>query len=145
MARYQVVGMGGLPRHGSSAFLPVPPHHVTPASATHGMVMIEGSPGTNRVPSPRPRGLAHGGHYRGAPGPSQVAPDYILPQIWFTHVTNMAPNNGHLSWMPGDTIIPVPAGDVIRTPPIAMKRRRVGGSEALQWPRVITRWRLRGS
>ena len=137
--RYTVTGV---PERYMHAWCPTA--GLTPAGQTHGDTLIYGSPGTTRVPSPRPRfdkvarEMAGDGFQNG----SDVAPDWFAPQVWFTDIRNRGPlaSAGGVHYMPGrEAPVPPairPEGGVSG---VAMNGRKVG--KVMKWPRVITRWR----
>lgn len=130
-----------VPQKGAGAFMPTLTRGGAPA--TNGQNVITGSPGTTRVPSPRPPALSDselGGPFN---QPSSVAPDYIMPSIYVVHA------NGSLRF-PGalpdsnDHVLPVPAGASGRTATQRQHRQRIGGRTATGAVRPFTQWKTYG-
>lgn len=144
--RYQV---DGVPQDGSAhAFFPVP--SLTPAGQFSLRWTISGSPGTARVPSPRPAGS-----FRASPspqwaGPSDVAPDWFAPQLWVNFINELpvgpsAAGSG-VRYLPGrvaqpvDPVVPLGTLGPLGPSQVVMGGRKVGGRRSMHWPRVLTRW-----
>lgn len=139
--RYQVDGLpAGCNAH---AFLPMP--GLTPAGSSHGLVEVFGAPGTEPVPSPAPATRPHQTRNQLERTPSDVAPDFFLPQLGLASTRNMGPGRsiapGGIHYLPNDSRIPVPVGSILDQPsPVKMGGRKVGGRDSMIWPRTITRW-----
>ena len=129
------------------AFFPVP--GITPAAQSSISRFVHGYPGTMRVASPRPAGA-----YRASPSsqwhpPSEVAPDWFAPQLWWNDIAELpvgptASGRG-VRFRPGPltALIPVPVVDqsvAAGPPPIAMRGRKIGGRRSMHWPRTLIRW-----
>lgn len=136
--RYQV---DGVPAHWAAAFFPTP--GLSPAGATSVSRFTQGAPGTMRVHSPRP---AWSGRLSSSPDwhpPSEVAPDYICPQLYVNDIRELGPI---VQYMPSRyAAVPPPVGQIgdrsaLGPAPVAMRGRKVGGRRSMKWPRTIVRW-----
>lgn len=116
----------------------------TPLASTHGMIHVYGSPGTTRMPSPSPAAVpAYGPDRRTKP--SNVAPNWWLPEIYLSPITNLRPADGRISWMPASTMIPPTQGEISYVPTVAMRRPHIGGRAVMEWPRTVSTWPRLGS
>lgn len=137
--RYQVDGIGGLGAN-AAAFMPMP--GLTPAGATHGDVDVFGAWGTLRVPAPRPATSPRSSSSpaTGERVPSDVSPNYMLPQIGIAGTRNMRPPVRYLPQAMRHRI-PTPAGSITVQPSDVRQRgRKIGQRWAMIWPRTVTRW-----
>lgn len=120
-----------------AALLPQMP--VTPRATTYRQVVIYGQPGTQAIPSPRPRALVPISQ-QATTQPSACAPDVFYPSIYYTTAENM-----HVPVsLFRDNQLPVPAvgnyGGVQTLPSQKMRPRRAGGQKQIGWPSVVQRW-----
>lgn len=133
--RYQVEQLAGLGAN-AHAFMPTP--GLTPAGSSHGEVDVFGAWGTMPVAAPHPATSPHLSRSPLLRTPSDVAPDYMLPQIGVAGTRNMRPP---VRYLPNDSRIPAPAGSITdQGPEVRMRGRKVGGRLSQIWPRTITRW-----
>jgi hypothetical protein len=142
--RYRV---SDLPLAGAGAFTPLP--FLNPEASSHGLVRLEGSPGTLPVPSPAPQrdwapSLTRTGGVNSAQG-SMVSPDVILPSIYFPYADNMGPEAGSGIGMTRRRYceLPVPAENPRRLPKPTMRSPQMGGRSVMAWPRAFQRWPLK--
>jgi hypothetical protein len=144
--RYQV---DGVPETAwAHAFFPMP--GLTPAASSSIRRFIQGYPGTERIPSPRPAGA-----YRASPspqfqGPSDVAPDWFAPQLWSHDIRELpvGPTHAgtginylpHRKAFPVDPIVPQGTLGPLGPSQVAMTGRKVGGRRSMHWLRSVISW-----
>lgn len=136
--RYKVYD---LPVKGVGAFTPLA--STNPIASSWGLVSaggVTGSPGTTPVPTPGPtRVWCPPISAIAETQPSNVSPDYILPDKYIAYAANgighTLPNRIHND-------IPVPALSWINSAVVSMYNRadRIGGRNAMAWPRAFQRW-----
>lgn len=139
--RYRVLD---LPPKGAGAFMPTPSTNTVASS--WGLVHVEGSPGTQPVPVPKPQrtwlpALTRRGGVDTAQG-SDVAPDFILPCIYVASARHMGPSADVGLGMALRRLnpLPVPARHYPRQPVPAFNPPRIGGRATMLWPRAFQRW-----
>jgi hypothetical protein len=138
--RYQV---DGVPAYAIAAFMPAP--GTTPAGRFSIRRFIHGAPGTMPVRSPKPAGAFRLSPSRQYSPPSEVAPDYFLPQLYVNEIAEL-PIGGGVSYLPKPVAakVPpvVPQGALGPQGParVAQSGRKVGGRRSMHWPRTIVRW-----
>ncbi len=115
------------------ALMPILPP--TPRATTNGVVRVYGQPGTQGIASPAPAGIPMNGFSR-ATQPSNMAPDYIFPSIYYTTPDGMHPPVNLFR----DNPMPVPARGLYRIPRVLQRPRRTGGSLQVGQPAVVQRW-----
>lgn len=134
------------------AFFPTP--GLTPAGQSSLQYTIHGYPGTMQVDSPSPRFDWVGRHLGGRSGVpgvgylngSDVAPNWIAPQIWWNDIANIREPGLKLHRLPfkeAQLVGPVtPLGTVGPLGPsrVAMGGRKIGGRRGMKWPRPFIRW-----
>lgn len=131
-----------VPPYGAGAFMPTPARN--PVASSYGLVHIDGSPGTDPVPSPRSAGLpaltAVGRGANSAQG-SDVAPDVILPAIYIPRAQNMGPVADVGLGLARRRLneLPVRAIDPGRRP-VPVWQQYPAGARPLPWPRAFIRW-----
>ena len=120
---------------GTGAFLPTLTWAGAPA--TNGQNVVQGCPGTMRIPSPRPAAMDDS--MLGGPNnqPSSQAPDWFLPSIYIARVNSSLRFPGKVF---GDNALPVPAVNVGRTAIQSQHRTRLGGRTATASLRPFTQW-----
>jgi hypothetical protein len=124
-----------VPKRGGGAFSVIPAASST--AAFNGQNIVTGSPGTTRVPSPRPAALSDGelgGPYN---QPSSVAPDYFCPAIYVARVNPTLHFPGRILC---DNVVPVPAGVISSVALQSQYRTRVGGRATTASYRPWTQW-----
>lgn len=137
MARYRT---DQVPVYGAGAFMPS--MTTNPTASSHGLVRIDGFPGTTPVQSPHPastRGGAPNGAVATGTQGSANAPDLIFPAIYIPRAKNMGPAQDELR-VRSDNVLPVPAIDPGRTPAAVFRPARVGGRRQIPWPATATTW-----
>lgn len=92
-----------MPSIWAHAFFPTP--GLSPAGATSIQRFTWGAPGTLRVPSPKPRWSGRQSTSRAYQSPSDVAPDWFLPQLYVNDITQLRPP---VRYMPADVIKAMP-------------------------------------
>ena len=125
------------PRWGGGAFSPT--LSMGGAPATNGQNIITGSPGTVRVPSPRPEGMndmSFGSRYN---QPSDVAPNWFLPSIYVAHANPTLHFPGRIL-QSVDNPIPEPALQLVRSAAQTQHRFRIGGRTVTASIRPFTTW-----
>lgn len=138
--RYQV---DGVPAKWISAWMITP--GLTPAGRFSIRRFIKGAPGTMPISSPKPPGA-----FRLSPStryspPSEVAPDYFLPQLYVNEIAGLRPGCG-VSYLPKPVAAVVPPVTPLGTlgpqgpSRVAMGGRKVGGRRSMSWPRAVIRW-----
>lgn len=130
-----------VPPYGAGAFMPSPARN--PVASSYGLVRIDGAPGTEPVPSPRPASvpsLTRSGGRDAAQG-SAVAPDVILPAIYIPSADNMGPAADTGLGMARRRLceLPVRAIDPGRLP-VPVWQQFPAGARPLPWPRAFIRW-----
>lgn len=136
--RYQV---DGVPAGWADAFFPMPT--LTATATTSLRHTIAGAPGTEPVPSPRPRWSGRLSSSSQWAPPSEVAPDYFRPQLYVNDIRGLGPP---VRYMPGAVQgIPPAVGYIdghseFGPAEVAMRGRKVGGRRSMKWPRTIIRW-----
>jgi hypothetical protein len=124
-----------VPTKGAAAFAPTYSNIGT--AATNGQNEVVGMPGTVPIYSPRPAALNDsqlGGPYN---QPSNCAPNWFLPSIYFARMNKTLQFNGR-TW--SDNVLPVPAiatNGVVRQ---WQHRARVGGRTTTTSNRPFTQW-----
>ena len=138
--RYQV---DGVPAYAIHAFMPTP--GLSPAGSSSITRFTHGAPGTMPVPSPKPAGAFRLSCSPQYSPPSEVAPDYFLPQLYFNEIAELRLAGG-VSYLPppvAHEVAPVtPQGAHGPQGPakVAMAGRKVGGRRSMHWPRAIISW-----
>ena len=124
-----------VPRRGSGAFSVVPAASST--ASFNGQNIVEGSPGTMKVPSPRPAALNDG--ELGGPfnQPSSCAPNWFRPSIYVAKVNQSLHFPGRIQC---DNVLPVPAGVISSVSLQTQYRTRVGGRATTASYRPWTQW-----
>ena len=133
-----LIKMNNAPTRGIGAFMPPPYGATTPAASSQGVLQVRGYPGTMRVTSPAPAALNDGelgGPYN---QPSRVAPDYLLPSLYWAILKKANTFPGFR--VRSTNVAPVPAPYVARTGTQTQYRTRIGGRTVTRWPRQFTRW-----
>lgn len=130
-----------IPPYGAGAFMPQPARN--PVASSYGLVHIDGSPGTDPIPSPRPASmpsLTIQGGVNSAQG-SSVSPDVILPAIYIPSARNMGPTDDVGLGMARRRLneLPVRSIDPGRRP-VAVWQQFPMGARPLPWPRAFIRW-----
>jgi len=120
------------------AFMPTPYGATTPAASSQGVLVVEGYPGSMKVPSPAPAALNDGELGGPLNQPSQCSPDYFLPSIYLTRISaeTTGPGFNRVS----SNVAPVPAPFVGRTATQTQRKPRIGGRTVTAWPRQFIRW-----
>lgn len=145
--RYQVDGVHQ--NAWSHAFFPTP--GLTPAGQFSLRRFIRGFPGTMRVDSPAPAGA-----FRASPSPefhspSEVAPPWFAPQIWYDDLRGGRPisptsSGAGISYMPHqaahqvEPAVPIGSTGPLGPSQVAMSGRKIGGRRSMKWPRTIITW-----
>lgn len=120
-----------VPYVGAGAFAPMPA--VIPSASTGGLVKTTGNPAAV-VPAPPPGVVNVGLDPR--TNPSAVAPNFIRPSQYISHVDNMYPPVP----IEIDNVMPVPFANIVRVPKQTTHKQRIGGRSATPWPRNLIRW-----
>lgn len=123
------------------AWLPMPT--LSPAGATSVSRFTFGAPGTEPVPSPRPRGSMTLSSSPAWSPPSSVAPDWFLPQLYVNDIRALGPTVRYLPQRVAPLVPPVESiGAVGPQGPsqVAMNGRKVGGLRSMFWPRRRIVW-----
>lgn len=126
------------PQH-PGAYSPIMP--MTPIASSHGLVDVQGGTVNVFVGVPGVHTTSPDIHTQG----SHNVPPYIRPSIYFTRLTNHV---GHTMPNRIANILPAPAltapgafGKIAaRQPGIAMRRPKIGGRQAIPWPRAFQRF-----
>jgi hypothetical protein len=130
-----------VPPFGAGAFMPSPARN--PVASSYGLVQVEGAPGTDVVPSPRPAALPALTRRAGVDSAqgSAVAPDVILPAIYVAFADNMGPECDTGIGMARRRLneLPVRAIDPGRLP-VPVWQQYPAGARPLPWPRAFIRW-----
>ena len=124
-----------VPKRGGGAFAVVPAQSST--ASFNGQNIVTGSPGTMKVPSPRPAAMNDsmlGGPFN---QPSSVAPNWFRPAIYVAHVNPTLHFPGRLLC---DNVLPVPALGHTRVAAQSQYKTRVGGRTATGSFRPFTQW-----
>jgi len=123
------------PKRGAGAFAVVPAASST--ASFNGQNIVVGSPGTEKVPSPRPPALNDG--ELGGPfnQPSSVAPDWFRPAIYVAKANQSLHFPGKIQ---SDNVLPVPALNPTRIPVQSQYKTRVGGRTTTPSYRPFTQW-----
>lgn len=155
--RYRTEGVTGVIADAAS-----PRPATNPLASSWGVVRTVGSPGTTRIPSPRPQSTRGAGVLTPAEGstkpvdfpqPSTWSPDYILPSLYYT-----APTPQTVPWESTNEI-PLPAISTSQplapystiptktpaTSAVVQRPRRIGGLLVQAWPRISQIWPTFGS
>jgi len=145
VARYRT---DQVPVNGAGAFMPS--LTTNPGASSHGLVGLDGWPGTTPIPAPHPAstaGASPGGtKAMRTQGSHAGAPDEILPAIYIPRARNMGPSDGALGIMvKSDNVLPVPAIDPGRAPAAAFRPAKVGGRSQVAWPRTTVTWPTGGT
>jgi hypothetical protein len=131
------------------AWFPTP--GLSPAGSSNQQRFISGFPGTMRVDSPKPAGAFRASTSPEFHSPSEVAPPWFAPQIWYDDLRGgrpVAPTGAksgiaYLPHLRAHAVVPVvPIGTVGPLGPskVAMGGRKVGGRRSMHWPRTVIRW-----
>lgn len=133
--RFQIRTLQVPTKWGMGAFLPTLTFGGAPA--TNGQNVVDGAPGTVRIPSPAPPALSDG--ELGGPfnQPSSVAPDWFLPSIYTARVNSTLHFPGRVF---GDSVMPVPVPNIGRTALQTQYKVRVGGRTTTPSFRPFTQW-----
>lgn len=132
-----------VPPYGTGAFMPQPARN--PVASSYGLVVIDGSPGTMPVSTPRPPATpsqtARPQGDRNSAASSDVSPDFMLPCIYIPRAANMGPTGDVGLGMARRRLneLPVRAVDPGRRP-VAVFQQFPAGARPLPWPRAFIRW-----
>lgn len=128
-----------IPRRIAGAFTPMPA--LTPRASSNGILRTRAIMGQTRVPAPPPAAVPVIGPDKHV-SPSNVAPDWIMPQIYVDQITEvMNPSDARFSWMPPFTVIPPTTGEVVRIPDIAFNPYPgLADGTTMTWPRGANRF-----
>lgn len=116
-----------------------------PVASSYGLVIIDGAPGTDPVPSPRPVATpsltARPQGSKDSAASSDVVPDWILPAIYIPRADNMGPAADPGLGMARRRLneLPVRAIDPGRRP-VPVFQQYPAGARPLPWPRAFVRW-----
>jgi len=120
---------------GMGAFVVVPASIGT--AAMNGQNVVEGCPGTMRIPSPRPAAMNDSSLGGPLNQPSANAPDCILPSLYVARVNQSLTFPGAIVH---DNVLPVPVPNVGRSAIQSQHRTRLGGRTATASLRPFTQW-----
>lgn len=128
-----------VPAKGMGAFSPT--LSASSTAAFNGQNKVVGMPGTVPVHSPAPAAMQDGELGGDFNQPSNCAPDYFYPSVYYSVPNSTQHFPGKLL---SDNVLPVPAGNPGRVPMMWNHRVRVGGRTVTAAVRTFTTWPVYG-